>query len=155
MSQFSGFFMPASAWPNIDSSFCLFHPFVHRSVNTHPNWLIFLIIYTNTEQMLLTLTFALAGTTPPPRSYFYCGNLCILLYVSKLTLFLFQLKKNVLNVDFHIAKYGQIVEELRKEVRIIKLIKMKKNDFEFLIKILKQLKIWSDVFLISEFFRYG
>ena len=34
-------------------------------------------------------------------------------------LFLFQLKKNVLNVDFHIAKYGQIVEELRKEVRII------------------------------------
>ena len=32
---------------------------------------------------------------------------------------LLQLKKNVLNVDFHIAKYGQIVEELRKEVRII------------------------------------
>lgn len=32
--------------------------------------------------------------------------------------FLFQLKKNVLNVDFHIAKYGQIVEELRKEVGV-------------------------------------
>ena len=27
-----------------------------------------------------------------------------------------QMKKNVLNVDFHVSRYGRIVEELRKEV---------------------------------------
>jgi len=36
-----------------------------------------------------------------------------------------QLKKNVLNVDFHMAQYGKIVKELRKEVSVILLIEQK------------------------------
>ena len=41
----------------------------------------------------------------------------------------FQVKKNILNVDFHVSRYGQIVEELRKEVRKLTLKYGVKNSF--------------------------
>ena len=42
----------------------------------------------------------------------------VLLYIFTMIQYFFylQLKKNVLNVDFHVVRYGEIVEELRKEV---------------------------------------
>ena len=39
------------------------------------------------------------------------------------------LKKNVVNVDFHIAQYAKIVEDLKGEINVLKEKKHKKNQF--------------------------
>ncbi|OWF46750.1 Kinesin-like protein KIF18A [Mizuhopecten yessoensis] len=63
-------------------------------------------------------TVMIAAVSPSSLSYEDTYN--TLKYADRAKHIQAQLKKNVLNVDFHVARYGQIIQELRKEINELK-----------------------------------
>lgn len=63
-------------------------------------------------------TVMIAAVSPSSLSYEDTYN--TLKYADRAKHIQTQLKKNVLNVDFHVARYGQIIKELRKEINELK-----------------------------------
>ncbi|XP_060065078.1 kinesin-like protein KIF18A [Ylistrum balloti] len=63
-------------------------------------------------------TVMIAAVSPSSLSYEDTYN--TLKYADRAKHIQAQLKKNVLNVDFHVARYGQIIQELRKEILELK-----------------------------------
>ncbi|KAL5006903.1 hypothetical protein ScPMuIL_015709 [Solemya velum] len=64
-------------------------------------------------------TVMIAAVSPSRFSYEDTYN--TLRYADRAKYIRTELKKNILNVDFHVARYGQIVDELRKEIGELKI----------------------------------